>query len=104
MNNEFMQFGQHVGLIEPGMIAVREFLVGKVNGSSDQSRYAVRRSRGVQRRGQQRQQIDQKRLVRGQRLAVAERRVKRIDGIVRRHPESVIGRKMLLAFGQVLFQ
>ena len=99
-----MQFGQDVGLIEPGMIAVREFLIGKVNGPAYQSRHAVRRSRDIQRRGQQRQQVDQKRLVRRQRLAVAERRVKGIDGIFRRHPEPVIGRKMLFAFGQVFPQ
>ena len=48
MDNEFMQFRQHIGLIEPGMIAVREFLVGKVNGPAYQTRHAgAVTSRGV---------------------------------------------------------
>ena len=104
MDNEVMQFRQHIGLIEPGMIAVGEFLVGKVNGPAYQTRHAVRRSRDIQRRGQQRQQVDQKRLVRGQGLAAPQRRVKGIDGIVRRHPEPVIGGKVFFPFGQVFFQ
>ena len=104
MDNKFVQFRQDVGLIEPGMIAVREFLIGKVNGPAYQTRHAVRRSRYIQRRGQQRQQVDQKRLVRGQGLAAPQRRVKGIDGIVRRHPEPVIGGKVLFPFGQVFFQ
>ena len=54
MDNEVMQFGQDVGLIEPGMIAVGEFLIGQVDSPAYQTRHAVRRSRDIQRRGQQR--------------------------------------------------
>lgn len=71
MDNEVMQFRQHIGLIEAGMIAVREFLIGKVNGPAYQSWYAVRRSRDIQGRGQQRQQVDRNALLRGQGLAAA---------------------------------
>ena len=42
--------------------------------------------------------------MRGQGLAAAQRRVKGIDGIVRRHPEPVIGGKVLFPFGQVFPQ
>ena len=104
MDNEFVQFRQHIGLIEPGMIAVGEFLIGEINRSAYESGNAVCRSRDIQRRGQQRQQIDQKCLVRGQRFSVAERRIKGIDGIVRRHPEPVIGCEMFAAFRQIFLQ
>lgn len=54
IDDEFMQFRQHVGLIEPGMVAVREFLVGKIDSPAYQAGHAVRRSIDIQRRGQQR--------------------------------------------------
>ena len=55
LDNEFMQFRHRVGLVEPGMIAVGKFFVGEVNGPAYQARHTVRRSRDIQRRGQQRQ-------------------------------------------------
>ena len=102
--DEGVQLRKHVRLVKPGVMVVGEFLIGEINRSAYESGNTVGRSRDIQRRGQQRQQIDQKCLVRRQRFSVAQRRVKGINGIVRRHSEPVIGREMFAAFRQIFLQ
>ena len=99
-----MKIGHGSGLIEARMQFRSEFFIGKVNGSSEQTGDAVCRSLSVQRRCQQTEKVHQKSLVRRQRLMTAQRKVERIDRIVRCHAQAMISRQMLLFFRQIFFE
>ena len=104
IQQEFMKIRHGSGLIETRMQFRGELFIGKVNGSSEQTGNAVRRSMSVQRRCQQAEKVHQKSLVRRQRLMTAQRKVERIDRIVRCHAQAMISRQMLLFFRQIFFE
>ena len=101
-HQQFMEFRQHIGLVQSWLMLVRQLLIGQFNGPAYQPRHILVRWRIFQRSTQQGQQVDQKGHVRWQRLAAAQRRIKRIDGEVFGHAQPVIGCQVLFAFRQIL--
>ena len=98
-----VQFRQHIGLVQARIVLVRKFLIGQINGPLHHAGHIAARAL-LGGRTQKRQQVDQKRPVRGQRLAASQGRIKGIDGVFFRHAQTVVGCQMLFAFRQILFK